>query len=355
VVEKLRLTTSGTEAVMSALRLARALTGREKVLKFAGGYHGHADSLLVKAGSGAATLGLPDSPGVTRGAAGDTLVAVYNDVSSARAALESAPGLVAAILVEPVAGNMGLVLPDEGFLPGLRLLADEHGALLIFDEVMSGFRAARGGAVERFGVRPDLVTLGKIIGGGLPVGAYGGRAEDMDMVAPAGPVYQAGTMAGNPIVAAAGIATLDALLAPGEWERAEAYTTELAAGIAGAAATAGAAVQTAHCGTMLGVFFTAAPVRNYDQALESDTAAYALWFAAMLDRGVYLAPSQFETLFVSTAHAPEHLAATLAAASESLAMSTQHTDDPLPPDEAQPPELEPPPEALPLERQPPLC
>jgi glutamate-1-semialdehyde 2,1-aminomutase len=262
---------------------------------------------------------LPDSPGVTRGAAGDTLVADYNDAGSVRAALEGAPGQVAAILVEPVAGNMGLVLPEDGFLPALRSLADEHGALLIFDEVMSGFRAARGGAFERFGVQPDLVTLGKIIGGGLPVGAYGGSARAMDMVAPAGPVYQAGTMAGNPIVAAAGIATLDALLAPGAWERAEAYSAELAAGIGRLAAAAGVAIQTASCGTMLGVFFNLAPVRNYQGAIASDTAAYARWFGDMLERGIYMAPSQFETLFVSTMHGPEHLAMTLSAAEASFA------------------------------------
>jgi glutamate-1-semialdehyde 2,1-aminomutase len=313
-VEKIRFVTSGTEATMSAIRLARAFTGREKVLKFAGCYHGHADALLVQAGSGVATLALPDSPGVTKGAVSNTLVAPYNDLAAVEEITARHRNGIAAILVEPVAGNMGLVLPEAGFLSGLRRVADECGAVLVFDEVMSGFRAGPSGAGARFGVVPDLLTLGKVIGGGLPVGAYGGRAEIMELVAPQGPVYQAGTLAGNPVVMAAGLATLRVLSQPGVFAGAEAYAADLVDGLARLADGVGVPVATACCGTMFGLFFNTGPVHDFASAGRSDLAAYARWFHGMLGEGVYLAPSQFETGFVSAAHDERHLASTLAAA-----------------------------------------
>jgi glutamate-1-semialdehyde 2,1-aminomutase len=317
-VELVRSVNSGTEATMSALRLARATTGREKVIKFAGCYHGHADSLLVKAGSGVATLGLPDSPGVPRGAAQDTLIAPYNDLAAVEALCEAHPGQIAALIVEPVAGNMGVVLPQEGFLPGLRALADRHGATLIFDEVMTGFRVALGGAQAYYGVRPDLTTLGKVIGGGLPVGAYGGRRELMALVAPAGPVYQAGTLSGNPLAMTAGIETLKVLREPGVFAGLEARAERLCAGLGQAAQAAGVPVAQARAGTMFGTFFSGGPVRDWTSASQADTARFGRFFRAMLDRGVYLAPSQFEAGFISTEHDDRVVEETIAAAREAF-------------------------------------
>ncbi len=300
-LEMVRLVNSGTEAAMSAIRLARAATGRAKVVKFAGGYHGHADALLVEAGSGVATLGIPGTRGITEAAAGDTAVARYNRIEDVELIFERWPGQVAAIIVEPVAGNMGVVPPEPGFLEGLRRLTRREGALLVFDEVITGFRVARGGAQELYGVIPDLTCLGKVIGGGLPIGAYGGRRDLMAQVAPAGPVYQAGTLSGNPLAVVAGQATLDELDAA-TYRSLETAGERVARAIRKAAAAADVCVTVNRVGSMLTAFFTASPVRDYETARQADTAGFAAWFHRLLDRGVSLPPSQFEAAFVSTAH-----------------------------------------------------
>jgi glutamate-1-semialdehyde 2,1-aminomutase len=308
-IEMVRLVSSGTEAAMSAIRLARGATGRDCILKFDGCYHGHADSLLVKAGSGGATFGVPDSLGVPKALAALTLTVPFNDLAAVRRQLEAHPGQVAAVIVEPVAGNMGVVPPAPGFLTGLRELTREHGSLLIFDEVITGFRVSWGGAQARYGVRPDLTCLGKIIGGGLPVGAYGGPRALMEQVAPLGGVYQAGTLSGNPLAVAAGLATLRALERPGVYERLEALGARVEGDLVEAAAAAGVPVTVNRVGSMLTVFFADGPVTDYASAKRSDTARYARYFHAMREGGVFLAPSQFEAAFVSLAHTEDDLAA----------------------------------------------
>jgi len=318
-MEKVRFVSSGTEATMSALRLARGFTGRSKILKFEGCYHGHADGLLVAAGSGVATLGIPGSPGVTAGTVADTLVVPYNDVRALEAAVTAHGSDLAAVIVEPVVGNMGCVLPAPGYLESLREITRRAGALLVFDEVITGFRLGLGGAQAAYGITPDLTCLGKIIGGGLPVGAYGGRADVMDRVAPDGPVYQAGTLSGNPLAMEAGCAALDALKRPGNYERLAALTTRLTDGLAGAADAAGAVVTINRVASMFTVFFCRGPVSDYASAKASDTARYARFFHAMLDRGVYLPPAQFEAAFVSLAHTEADVDATVAAAREAFA------------------------------------
>ena len=318
-VERVRLVNSGTEATLSALRVARAATGREKILKFEGCYHGHADSLLVKAGSGVATLGLPDSPGVPRALAELTLTAPYNDLGALEEMFRVHRNELAAAIAEPVAGNMGCVPPLPGFLERLRDLTAEQGAVLIFDEVMTGFRVGYGGAQQRYGIRPDLTTLGKIIGGGLPVGAYGGKAALMDLVAPAGPVYQAGTLSGNPLAVAAGIKTLELLRRPGFYERLSAVSEELTAGLASEAARAGVVLTLNRVGSMFTAFFSPGPVTDYASARKSDTAAFGRFFRTLLDRGVYFPPSQFEAAFVSAAHTAEDVALTLDVARRAFA------------------------------------
>ena len=301
-VEMVRFVSSGTEATMSALRLARAATGRGAIVKFAGCYHGHADALLVAAGSGVATLGLPDSPGVTSGATADTLTVPYNDLAAVETLFAERGREIAAVIVEPVAGNMGLVLPSPGFLEGLRHVTAAHGTLLIFDEVITGFRVARGGAQSLFDVMPDLTCLGKVIGGGLPAAAYGGRADLMRLVAPAGSVYQAGTLSGNPLAMAAGVATLRRLAEPGVHEQLASTARTVAASLKSEGERAGIPVQVAAIGGMWGFFFAESAVTNYATAKAADRGLYARFFHACLEEGVYLAPSQFEAAFVSTAH-----------------------------------------------------
>jgi len=317
-IEMLRFVNSGTEATMTALRLARAYTQRDKIIKFEGCYHGHADLLLVQAGSGVATLGLPDSPGVPASTVEDTLVARYNDLDSVRELFEIYPDEIAAIILEPVAGNMGVVVPEEEFLNGIRAVTQEYGALLIFDEVMTGFRVHPSGAQTLYDIQPDLTTLGKVIGGGLPVGAYGGKREIMSMIAPAGPVYQAGTLSGNPLAMAAGIATLRALDKPGVWGSLENSSQKLADGIGSAAKDAGIPVWQNRVGTMFSTFFTENRVTDWPSAKTSDTDVFGKYFQGMLERGVYLAPSQFEAGFMSTAHGDAEIDATIDAASETF-------------------------------------
>jgi glutamate-1-semialdehyde 2,1-aminomutase len=314
-IEKVRLVNSGTEATMSAIRLARAFTGRNKIIKFDGCYHGHVDSLLVKAGSGVATLGLPDSPGVPPEDSALTISVPYNNADIVQLLLERHRSGIAAVIVEPVAGNMGTVLPAKGFVQRLRKLTREHGTLLIFDEVMTGFRLAYGGAQELFRIKPDLTCLGKIIGGGLPVGAYGGSRAIMDMVAPQGPVYQAGTLSGNPLAVAAGIATLKQLKKPGAYTRLEKLSARLEDGLRNAALASGIPVQVNRAGSMFTVFFTAAPVTDFQSARASDVRRYGIFFQGLLERGVYFAPAQFETCFVSMAHSGRDVDATIRAAS----------------------------------------
>ncbi|MHB0866867.1 MAG: glutamate-1-semialdehyde 2,1-aminomutase [Thermoleophilia bacterium] len=313
-IEMLRMASSGTEATMSAIRVARGYTGRDRIIKFTGCYHGAVDSLLVQAGSGVATLSLPDSPGVTRGTSADTILAPFNDLEAVAAIMAAQGEQVAAIILEPVAGNMGVVAPAAGFLEGLRSLATEHGAILIFDEVMTGFRVAFGGAQELYGVTPDLTCLGKIIGGGLPVGAFGGSRQIMETVAPAGSTYQAGTLSGNPLAMAAGIATLTELARPGTYETLEEKSSRLAGNLADAAAAGERPWCANRVGSMMTLFFTAGPVTDFASARLSDTDVYARYFQHMLENGVYLAPSQFEAGFVSLAHSDDDLAATAAAA-----------------------------------------
>jgi glutamate-1-semialdehyde 2,1-aminomutase len=322
-MERVRFVSSGTEAAMSALRVARAFTKRDCIVKFEGCYHGHADAFLVKAGSGATTLGIPTSPGVPQAVTQDTLLARYNDPGSVDALFASHASRIAAVIVEPIAGNMGVVPPVEGFLDGLRERCSRHGALLIYDEVISGFRAAPGGAQSLFGITPDLTCLGKIIGGGLPVGAYGGRADVMEMVAPAGPVYQAGTLSGNPVAMTAGLWAL-ARLSPKLFKDLARKGSRLAEGFADAARAAGVPLQVNAFGSLVTPFFTGAGVRDYESALLSDTAAYATFFAGMLKRGVYPPPSQFEAWFLSVAHSDRHLDATIAAAKAAMKEVARH-------------------------------
>ncbi len=325
-IEKVRLVNSGTEATMSAIRLARAFTGRNKIIKFDGCYHGHVDSLLVKAGSGVATLGLPDSAGVQPQDCSSTLSVRFNDAETVQDVLEANRSEVAAVIIEPVAGNMGTVLPAKGFLQRLRKLTREHGVLLIFDEVITGFRLSYGGAQEILKVKPDLTCLGKIIGGGLPVGAYGGHREIMKWVAPEGPVYQAGTLSGNPLAVAAGIAALRALKQPGAYAKLERMTAEIVSGLRNAAAIAGIPIEVNSIGSMFTVFFTSSPVTDFQTAKASDTGRYAKFFHALLDRGVYFPPSQFEACFVSLAHTPSNIRASIHAAREAFRAAVQPPD-----------------------------
>ena len=318
-LDVVRMVNSGTEATMSAIRVARGATGRNKIIKFEGCYHGHADSFLVKAGSGALTFGVPTSPGVPKAVADLTLTATYNDLDSVRALFEAEGSDIAGLIVEPVAGNMNCIPPSPGFLEGLRALCDEYGAVLIFDEVMTGFRVALGGAQAYYGISPDLTTFGKIIGAGMPVGAYGGKRELMEQVAPAGPIYQAGTLSGNPVAMAAGLALLEVIRADGFHARLEQQTLNLLRGLQAAADAAGVPFSTRQAGAMFGLFFSADTVDSYAAATRADIAAFNRFFQAMLERGIYLAPSAFEAGFLSSAHDDEVIEATLVSARESFA------------------------------------
>lgn len=326
-VEVVRMVNSGTEAVMSALRVARGYTKRSKAIKFIGCYHGHSDSFLIRAGSGLATLGLPDSPGVTAGTASDTIAVPYNDLQAVKDIFAACGAEIAAVIVEPVAGNMGLVLPEPGFLEGLRAITSENGALLIFDEVITGFRVGYGGAQQQYAITPDLTTLGKIIGGGLPVGSYGGKREIMEQVAPCGPVYQAGTLSGNPLAMAVGIETLKLLKAPGFYEALSAKREKLGAGIAAAAAKHSIAIQQSATGSMFGTFFNDQKVIDFDSANKSDTEAFKIFFRTLLKEGVYIAPSQFETDFVSAAHSVADIDATITAAEKAFGAVRMQIDE----------------------------
>ncbi len=317
-VEMLRLVNSGTEATMSALRLARGYTGRNKIVKFEGCYHGHADFLLIKAGSGALTLGIPTSPGIPAGSAANTIISGFNDLEKLEEVFKFEGEDIAAVIVEPVAGNMGVIPPAPGFLEGLRSLTTRYGSILIFDEVMTGFRVSYGGAQQLYGITPDLTCLGKVIGGGLPVGAYGGKREIMECVAPAGAVYQAGTLSGNPLAVAAGIATLEILIQPGIYEKLEQKAASLEQGLREAALAGGVEVSLNRVGSMLCAFFTDRSVNDYVTACSSNTSYFSAFFKSMLEQGVYLAPSQFEAAFVSLAHGEKEIEQTLIAARNSF-------------------------------------